>query len=67
MKKIRYRIAALAGGSVLLTLLLIMAGFNIIFSHKIRSDADYSIRRSVLPNTVEQDGTPLYQPEVIMI
>ena len=67
MKKIRYRIAALAGGSVLLTLLLIMAGFNIIFSHKIRSDADYSIRRSVLPNTVEQDDTPLYQPEVIMI
>ena len=67
MKKIRYRIAALAGGSVLLTLLLIMAGFNIIFSRKIQSDADYSIRCSMLPDTVEQNDTPLYQPEVIMI
>ena len=44
MHKIRYRIAALAGGAVLVTLLLIMAAFNVIIRHEMHDNADLSLR-----------------------
>ena len=66
MKKIRLRIAALVGGSVLLTLLLIMGGFNIIISQKVRREADSSMRRT-FSNEEPEDSAPLYSPEVIRL
>ena len=63
MKKIRFRITALVGGSVLLLLLMIMVGFNIIMQSKIRKNADISINNTL----VKAKGSTLYSPEMIAV
>ncbi|MBR4627500.1 MAG: HAMP domain-containing histidine kinase [Ruminococcus sp.] len=63
MKKIRFRITALVGGSVLLLLLMIMVGFNIIIQSKIRKNAEISINNTL----VKAKESTLYSPEMIAV
>ena len=67
MHKIRYRIAALAGGSVLVTLLLIMAAFNVIIRHEMHDNADISLRMALGQGEPEQTAVSLYSPELILV
>ena len=67
MKKVRLRISALVGGSVLFTLLLVMAGFNIIINRKMQLEADHSIRNMIFSGETDDSSPSLYFPEMILI
>lgn len=66
MRKIRYRIAALAGGSVLVTLLLIMMAFNVIIRHEMHDNADLSLRMALGQGEPENTTFSFYSPEIIL-
>ncbi|MBR5372003.1 MAG: hypothetical protein IK130_07295, partial [Oscillospiraceae bacterium] len=63
--KPRFRIALLVGGSVLLTLLIIMFAFNIIMQRRIETNADKSLRAQ-LSGEREKDSM-LYTPDTIAV
>ena len=67
MHKIRYRIAALAGGAVLVTLLLIMAAFNVIIRHEMHDNADLSLRMILGKSEPEGTTFSFYSPELILV
>jgi len=65
MRNVRFRIAALVGGSVLLTLLLIMGAFNLIVRHRMKQNADSALDSFTAED--EQYSSQLYSPEIIFI
>ena len=67
MHSIRYRIAALAGGSVLLTLLLIMAAFNVIIRHEMQNNAAVSLQAVLGSGEVQDGASTIYSPEIIFV
>lgn len=70
MHKIRYRIALLTGGTVLLMLLIIMAVFNYSIMHRIAEQADLSLRHSLPVDTADIETEHpylLYSPEQIYV
>lgn len=67
MRKLRRHIALLVGGSVLLLLLIFMGAFNLIMNHRIETNADESMRLSLMPDTVHSGGSFLYLPEIIAV
>ena len=66
MNNIRYRIAALAGGSVLVTLLLVMAAFNVIIQRGLYGSAAASFDSLFLQSS-ENNSSALYTPEMIFV
>ncbi|MBQ6039842.1 MAG: HAMP domain-containing histidine kinase [Oscillospiraceae bacterium] len=67
MHKLRWHIALLVGGSVLLMLLIFMGAFNLLMHHRIEVDADESMRLILMPDTVNISGSLVYSPETIAI
>ena len=67
MRKLRWHIALLVGGSVLLMLLIFMGAFNLMMHYRIETNADESIRNMILPDTVTGSEPFLYSPEMIMV
>lgn len=65
MNKIRFRIAVLVGGSVLLTLLIIMAAFNLIVRSRIRRNADTALHH--IFSVDEEKPVLLYAPETVIV
>ena len=65
MNNIRYRIAFLAGSSVIITILIVMVIFNITIRHKTERDAYNALnsQRSASENT----DVTIYTPETIII
>jgi len=66
MRNIRYRIAALAGSSVLVTLLLIMAAFNVINRHEMYSNAKTALESALLIRQ-QDDVVSIYSPEILFV
>ena len=74
MHKIRYRIALLIGGTVLLMLLIIMAVFNYCITHQIAKQADASLNSAVTvtdySERLQENSTvnwTIYAPEQIIV
>ena len=67
MRKLRWHIALLVGGSILLMLLIFMGAFNLIMHYRIKTNADGSMRTLILPDTVSGSGPFLYAPEMIAV
>lgn len=63
MKKVRYKIALLVGGSVLMTLMLILLLFNLLMRRQIDRNARESVGAAVQPASIDQQL--LYIPSVI--
>ena len=63
MNKVRYKLALLMGGAVLLTMLIILILFNVLMRSRIEQNARESIE-SVL-GYGDKDSQPLYTPSVI--
>ena len=63
MSKVRYKIALLTGGAVLLTMMIILILFNVLMRRSIEQNARESIE-SVL-STGKSDSQSLYTPSVI--
>ncbi len=67
MRKLRWHIALLVGGSILLMLLIFMGAFNLIMHHRIETNAEESMRTMILPDTVTGSGPFLYSPEMLAV
>lgn len=67
MHKLRWHIAMLAGGSVLLMLLMILGAFHLIMNHWIDTNARESIQMTI-PDALSDDTQSFhYAPEVITV
>ena len=66
MHKPRRRIALLVGGSVLMTLLIIMTAFNFIMQHRMKENADTSLRSSLISGD-QTASVMAYTPEMIAV
>ncbi len=64
MNKVRYRIAVLAGSSVIIAILIAMVIFNITIRHKIERDAYNSLSSEMVS---AYEGASIYMPESIII
>ena len=63
---VRFRIALLVGGSVLLTLFIIVGAFNLLMQRRMKQNAENSLRRALLSDT--ENSTPaLYTPETVAV
>ena len=67
MNNIRCRIATLAGGSVLVTLLLIMAAFNVIIRCEMKDNAETALNNILSVNNQQNISSGLYSPELIFV
>ena len=67
MLSIRYRIAALAGGSVLVTLLLIMGAFNVIIRRQMHDNAKTALESVLDPTGMTERSVSPYSPEVLFV
>ena len=67
MNRPRYRISALVGGFVLLTLLIIMAAFNLLIQRRMLRNADYSLRYAIKPADEDILEKGIYSPETMAV
>ena len=67
MRKLRWNIALLVGGSVLLLLLIILGGYNLIMRRWIATNANSSLQASLLSESADVDSSFFYSPEMITV
>ena len=67
MNKLRWKIALLVGGTVLLTLLIIMGAFNLIMQRRMKNNAEESIRSVLMGTDEEGQANGLYSPELLPV